>query len=357
MATVVLQDVSKAYGDFQAVQPTSLSISDGEFVVLLGPSGSGKTTLLRMIAGLEEITDGRLLFDGKIVNDTAPRHRNVAMVFQNYALYAHMTCFENIAFNLRVRKLPDRQIQERVASVADLLGIANLLQKLPYMLSGGQRQRVAMGRALVRDPAIFLFDEPLSNLDASLRLQLRTEIRSIHERLRTTSVYVTHDQSEALALADRVVVMRTGRVEQEGPPLAVYDRPINSFVAGFLGSPPMNFFRGAITSAGFVTDHGQRLPLPNDVGDDLGRRLIYGIRPDQISLSSNQDGIPMALSVVEPLGSGTELHGSIGPDPVSVVLNRRENLTPNTTLFLQPDLSSVHLFHETDGSRYKTANS
>src|SRR5215204_1092422 len=241
MASVTIRDVRKAFGSAQILHGVSVTIEDGEFVILVGPSGCGKSTLLRMIAGLEQITSGDIAIGGRVVNDVAPKERDIAMVFQNYALYPHMTVRENMGFSLKLKSAPQREIQERVRRAAEILDLGRLLDRYPRQLSGGQRQRVAMGRAIVRDPAVFLFDEPLSNLDAKLRVQMRTEIKELHQRLKTTAIYVTHDQIEAMTMADRIVVMQHGVVEQLGAPLELYDRPVNLFVAGFIGSPAMNF--------------------------------------------------------------------------------------------------------------------
>src|SRR5215470_16341879 len=265
MASVTLQDVRKVYaGGVEAVKGVSLAIPDGSFTVLLGPSGCGKSTLLRMIAGLETISDGTVSIGGKVVNEVEPADRDIAMVFQNYALYPHMSVYDNMAYGLRNRGVPKAEIEARVAQAARLLGIEDFLKRKPRALSGGQRQRVAMGRAILRRPQAFLFDEPLSNLDAKLRVQVRTEIKALHQRLRTTTVYVTHDQVEAMTLADRIVVLKDGRIEQVGTPLDLYDRPGNAFVAGFIGSPSMNFIPGRLQLEGaphVLTDDGLKLPL------------------------------------------------------------------------------------------------
>src|SRR5690242_8753113 len=264
MAPVDVRQVDKFYGSTQVLHGVSVNIPDGEFVVLVGPSGCGKSTLLRMIAGLEEISRGEIAIGGRVVNNVPPKDRDIAMVFQNYALYPHMTVKENMAFSLKLARAPKNVIEERVGKAAQILGLTQLLDRYPRQLSGGQRQRVAMGRAIVRDPQVFLFDEPLSNLDAKLRVQMRTEIKELHQRLRTTSVYVTHDQIEAMTMADRIVVMQLGHVEQVGAPLELYDRPANLFVAGFIGSPAMNFLNGHLKSNGSAyveTDNGAKLPL------------------------------------------------------------------------------------------------
>jgi len=354
MATVQLRSLAKSYDGVSAVRGVDLDIADREFVVILGPSGCGKTTLLRMISGLESISSGEILFDGQVVNDLPPRARNIAMVFQNYALYAHMSCFENIAFNLRLRHVPRERIGERVRHVTGLLNLGSLLQRRPFQLSGGQRQRVAMGHALVRNPDVFLFDEPLSNLDAKLRVQMRTEIRSIHQRLNTTTVYVTHDQIEALALADRVVVMRDGRIAQIGSPLEVYDHPANQFVAGFLGSPPMNFIEGRIRHAdtGPVlqsAEGGAIFPLSQDIVLPEDRPVIFGIRPEDVALAGS--GAAATVEVVELTGTGMQIYTRLADAPFCVVVNGRPKLSPGQSLLLRPDPERMHLFDPTDGAR------
>src|SRR5688500_17687125 len=277
MASVEIRDVHKHFGGTHVIRGVSVSISDGEFAVLVGPSGCGKSTLLRMIAGLEEIGSGEIAIGGKVVNTMQPKERDIAMVFQNYALYPHMTVRDNMAFSLLLAKRPRAEIDERVAKAAGILGLTDLLARYPRQLSGGQRQRVAMGRCIVRDPQVFLFDEPLSNLDAKLRVAMRTEIKELHQRLRTTSVYVTHDQIEAMTMADQIVVMHDGRIEQTGSPLALYDRPANRFVAGFIGSPAMNFIDGTQKDGALVAASGARLPVSAAQAVNDGRAMVYGI--------------------------------------------------------------------------------
>src|SRR5919107_5069231 len=295
MAQVALRKIVKMFEKTPAVQGIDLDIADREFIVLVGPSGCGKSTTLRMVAGLEEATSGEIYIGDQLVNDVPPKDRDIAMVFQNYALYPHMTVYENMSFGLRLRKFPKTEIKERVENAARILDITNLLERQPKQLSGGQRQRVAMGRAIVRNPKVFLFDEPLSNLDAKLRVQMRTEIRSLHLRLRTTTVYVTHDQIEAMTMADRIVVMRDGHIAQAGSPLDLYDRPANTFVAGFIGSPAMNLIEG-VGQGGFVDVGGMRMPAPAAEG----RRIVYGIRPEHFELggSSEQPGVEALVKVV-----------------------------------------------------------
>src|SRR5687767_221089 len=287
MAQVTIKDVRKSFGSSAVIHGVSIDIQDGEFVILVGPSGCGKSTLLRMIAGLENITDGEIRIGERVVNNVPPKERDIAMVFQNYALYPHMTVAANMGFSLKLRGARKPEIDSRVARAADILGLGPLLARYPRQLSGGQRQRVAMGRAIVRDPQVFLFDEPLSNLDAKLRVAMRTEIKELHQRLRTTTVYVTHDQIEAMTMADRIVVMHDGLVEQIGAPLELYDRPQNLFVAGFIGSPAMNFLKGAIRVNGaleFEGPGGIRLPLSVAPQGSDGRSAIYGVRPEHFTL-------------------------------------------------------------------------
>src|ERR1700732_1986535 len=304
MAAVSIRAVRKNFGSTQVIRGVDIDIADGEFCVLVGPSGCGKSTLLRMIAGLEEITDGEVSIGGKVVNRVAPKQRDIAMVFQNYALYPHMTVRDNMSFALMLAKQSKSEIEAHVAKAANILALTVLLDRYPRQLSGGQRQRVAMGRAIVRDPQVFLFDEPLSNLDAKLRVQMRTEIKELHQRLKTTSVYVTHDQIEAMTMADKIVVMHDGIVEQMGTPLELYDKPDNQFVAGFIGSPAMNFLKGKVKSngsAGFEGPNGVKLPLASAPASSDGRPAVYGIRPEHFTIAD--DGAEAEIIVVEPTGS------------------------------------------------------
>src|SRR5215475_954666 len=290
MASVAIRDVRKAFGATAVIHGVDISIKDGEFVVLVGPSGCGKSTLLRMIAGLENITGGEIRIGDRVVNNLPPKERDVAMVFQNYALYPHMTVAANMAFSMKLRGAPKSEIDERVNRAAAILGLSQLLERFPRQLSGGQRQRVAMGRAIVRDPQVFLFDEPLSNLDAKLRVQMRTEIKELHQRLKTTTVYVTHDQIEAMTMPDKIVVMHDGLVEQIGAPHDLYDRPDNQFVAGFIGSPAMNFLKGTIRANGgveFEGPGGARLPLASAPAGADGRPVIYGVRPEHFAIADD----------------------------------------------------------------------
>jgi multiple sugar transport system ATP-binding protein len=351
MASVDIVDVRKTFGATQVLKGVSIDIPDHEFVVLVGPSGCGKSTLLRLIAGLEDITGGEIRIAGRVVNHIPPKARDIAMVFQNYALYPHMTVFENMAFSMRLRRAKQAEIDERVNAAAEILGLKPFLERYPRQLSGGQRQRVAMGRAIVRNPQVFLFDEPLSNLDAKLRVSMRTEIKALHQRLNTTSIYVTHDQVEAMTMADRIVLMRDGQIEQIGTPLDLYDQPINEFVAGFIGSPAMNFIPGVIRRSGNVlhveTAQGSPLPLPDRAAGLDGDEVLYGIRPEHLSLGA--DGMPMRVSVVEPTGAETLVFGDIDGTNVCAVFNERHAFRAGEIIKVSPALSSVHLFNRKTG--------
>jgi multiple sugar transport system ATP-binding protein len=352
MASVTIREVHKAFGTVQVIYGVDIAIADGEFVVLVGPSGCGKSTLLRMIAGLENITRGEIRIGERIVNNVPPKERDVAMVFQNYALYPHMTVAANMGFSLKLRRAPRREIDARVQRAADILGLRHLLSRYPRQLSGGQRQRVAMGRAIVRDPQVFLFDEPLSNLDAKLRVQMRTEIKELHQRLKTTTVYVTHDQIEAMTMADKIVVMHDGAVEQIGAPLEVYDRPDNLFVAGFIGSPAMNLLKGTIRANGaawFEGPQGTRLPLGSPAASTDGRPAIYGIRPEHFMLSD--DGSEAEIQVVEPTGSEIQVVAKLGGEDVIAVFRERHRFQPGDKIRLKPNPRLVHLFDEATGRR------
>ncbi len=315
MTGVNLNGIVKSYGALQVVHGIDLDVAEKEFVVLVGPSGCGKSTTLRMIAGLEEITAGELTIDGKRMNRIAPKDRDVAMVFQNYALYPHLNVADNMAFGLRIRKMPKDQIKTTISDVAEVLGLTDYLERRPADLSGGQRQRVAMGRAIVRHPKVFLFDEPLSNLDAKLRTQMRAEIKRLHNRLGVTSVYVTHDQVEAMTLADRIVVMNDGAIEQVGTPMELFNDPANTFVAGFLGSPPMNQMKGVLTETGAKIGETE-IKLANSLNGQAGRDVIVGIRPEHVTLSAGKgtSPLPINLDLVEPLGSEALLHARHGGD-------------------------------------------
>ncbi|MGE0239722.1 MAG: ABC transporter ATP-binding protein [Parvibaculaceae bacterium] len=352
MASVDVVDVRKAYGNQEVIHGVSIDIADGEFVILVGPSGCGKSTLLRMIAGLEPITSGDIRIGEKVVNDLPPKDRDIAMVFQSYALYPHKTVAENMGFALKMRRAPKPEIETRVKRAAEILDLVPYLDRYPRQLSGGQRQRVAMGRAIVRDPAVFLFDEPLSNLDAKLRVQMRAEIKELHQRLKTTTVYVTHDQVEAMTMADRIVVMHDGIVEQSGSPLELYDRPANIFVAGFIGSPAMNLLKGKIKvngKASFVTEDGVDLPLAAAPKDSDGRPAIYGIRPEHFALGGQS--IKAEVSVIEPTGSETQVFAKVGGQKVVGVFRERIAARPGEDLPMAPDPKSVHLFDKETGLR------
>lgn len=355
MASVSIEGAQKQFGRTQVIRGISIEIDDGEFCVLVGPSGCGKSTLLRMIAGLEEISGGNIRIGGNIVNDMPPKERDIAMVFQNYALYPHMTVHDNMAFSLELAKREKSVIEERVNRAADILGLNDLLQRYPRQLSGGQRQRVAMGRAIVRDPQVFLFDEPLSNLDANLRVQMRTEIKELHQRLKTTSIYVTHDQIEAMTMADKIVVLRDGVVEQIGAPLEIYDFPVNQFVAGFIGSPSMNFLPGTLRrrdgAARVEFAGGISLPAPaNSTGED-GQKVVYGTRPEHIELAGGTDGVPAEVVVVEPTGANTEVFSTIAGVEVIAVFQERHDFSPGLAIRLQPDANRAHLFDAVSGAR------
>jgi multiple sugar transport system ATP-binding protein len=353
MASINVIAVRKSYGAHEVIHSVSLDIADGDFVVLVGPSGCGKSTLLRMIAGLESITSGVVKIGSRVVNRLAPKDRDIAMVFQNYALYPHKTVAENMGFGLKLRRAPKSEIEARVRRAAEILDVASLLDRYPRQLSGGQRQRVAMGRAIVRDPQVFLFDEPLSNLDAKLRVQMRAEIKELHQRLKTTTVYVTHDQIEAMTMADRIVVLRDGVVEQIGAPLDLYDRPANQFVAGFIGSPAMNFLKGTIQFGDrprFMIDGGVSLPLASAPAGSDGRPAIYGIRPEHLTLGG-PDGVPAEVSVLEPTGLETQVFAKLGEQKIVAVFRQRMTAKPGETLPMTPDVASAHLFDEKTGAR------
>ena len=308
MAQVVLDHVTKVFDDqVMAVDDLTLTVGDGEFIILVGPSGCGKTTALRMLAGLEKVTSGRIAIDGRVINDVSPRDRDIAMVFQNYALYPHMTVFRNLAFGLRQRKVPSREIDRRVHEVSEILGLEDLLKRRPAQLSGGQRQRVAMGRALVREPKAFLLDEPLSNLDAKLRVQMRAELKRLHQRLGVTTIYVTHDQVEAMTLGDRIAVLSGGKLQQLGPPQDVYDHPVNVFVAGFIGSPPMNLLRANAVN-GRITAGDLQLDIPGLADGDV----VVGVRPEMLRPAGDGlPAVPFTVDVVEPLGDEIVVHGTV----------------------------------------------
>jgi multiple sugar transport system ATP-binding protein len=347
LASVTCHEVRKSFGTAEVLHGVSVDISDREFVVLVGPSGCGKSTLLRMIAGLENVTGGEIRIGERVVNHLPPKARDVAMVFQNYALYPHMTVAANMGFSLKLRGAPRTEIEARVKRASEILGLAPLLARYPRQLSGGQRQRVAMGRAIVRDPQVFLFDEPLSNLDAKLRVAMRTEIKELHQRIETTTVYVTHDQIEAMTMADKIVVMHDGLVEQIGAPLQLYDRPDNLFVAGFIGSPAMNFLRGRIAGSDggtFEGPGGVRLPLASAPSGWAGRPAVYGVRPEHFALAD--EGPEAEVMVVEPTGSEVQVVAKLGGEPIVAVFRERHQFKPGDKVRLRPDARLVHLFDE-----------
>ena len=350
MAGVNIRAVHKHFGSTHVIRGVDIAIADGEFCVLVGPSGCGKSTLLRMIAGLEEISEGEIAIGGKVVNRVPPKERDIAMVFQNYALYPHMTVRDNMCFALALAKMPKAEIAQRVDRAAAILGLAPYLDRYPRQLSGGQRQRVAMGRAIVRDPQVFLFDEPLSNLDAKLRVQMRTEIKELHQRLKTTSIYVTHDQIEAMTMADRIVVMRDGVVEQSGDPLTLYDRPANTFVAGFIGSPAMNMLPGIMRGTDRVAfGDSTALPLPPGTACAEGREVLYGIRPEHCSLGVV--GLPVEVVVVEPTGADTQLYCRFDGRDVTATIRDRADCRPGDRIHLAPDPARAHVFDAASGKR------
>ena len=354
MASVQIKGIEKYFGSTQVICGVDIDIEDGQFAVLVGPSGCGKSTLLRMLAGLEEITHGEILIGGKLVNRVPPKERDIAMVFQNYALYPHMTVRQNMAFSLELAKQDKVRIDAKVARAADILALGSLLDRYPRQLSGGQRQRVAMGRAIVRDPQVFLFDEPLSNLDAKLRVAMRSEIKELHQRLKTTSVYVTHDQIEAMTMGDKIVVMRDGRIEQTGSPLDLYDHPANQFVAGFIGSPAMNFLPGTLRrSSGAVRVElkgGTLLDAPPDSGGEDGQPVIFGTRPEHLTLVDS-GGIATEVVVMEPTGMDTFIACRHEGVELSAVFRERHDFAPGSTIHLLPDLQRAHLFDAGSGQR------
>lgn len=360
MASVTVKDLKKKFGNTEVLKSVSVSVPEGAFAVLVGPSGCGKSTLLRLLAGLEIADSGSIRFGEREVTDLEPRDRDIAMVFQSYALYPHLTVRENLAFGLKLRKTDPAEIEKRVREASDMLGLEKLLDRLPKALSGGQRQRVAMGRAIVRRPALFLFDEPLSNLDAALRAQVRVDIRKLHDRLGATSVYVTHDQVEAMTLADVLFVLNKGMVEQSGAPLDIYARPATRFVAGFMGSPSMNF-----VNAKCVEEEGKRWVLGNgglraaiDASEftDLkaGQSVVLGVRPHDISISVSDSGSPLSISIIEALGTESFAHGTIGDAPFVARIEAGASVKKGDTLKLQFD--RLHLFDPESGKSLRMAS-
>ena len=352
MASVTIRNVRKSFGAVEVIHGVDIKIPDGAFVVLVGPSGCGKSTLLRMIAGLESISGGDILIGDRIVNQLPPKARDIAMVFQNYALYPHMKVYDNMAFSMKLRNAPQAETDQRVKKAADILGLTPLLDRYPRQLSGGQRQRVAMGRAIVRDPQVFLFDEPLSNLDAKLRVAMRAEIKALHHRVGETTIYVTHDQIEAMTMADRIVVMQAGYVEQIGAPLDLYDRPDNIFVAGFIGSPAMNFVRGRATrngGAAVVTPEGETIQAPDVPGMEDGREVILGMRPEHLTLVGDGHGFAAEVVVTEPTGSEVQVLAKHGADDVVAVFRERFMPKPGQVIRLAPNLANAHVFDAATG--------
>ncbi|WP_448954124.1 ABC transporter ATP-binding protein [Labrys neptuniae] len=354
MASVDFVNVKKSFGTHPVIRGVDIEIADGEFVILVGPSGCGKSTLLRMLAGLENISDGEIRIGKDVVNNLPPKERDIAMVFQNYALYPHMTVADNMGFSLKLKGANKAKIAERVKPAAEILGLSKLLDRYPRQLSGGQRQRVAMGRAIVRDPQVFLFDEPLSNLDAKLRVAMRAEIKELHQRLKTTTVYVTHDQIEAMTMADKIVVMHDGIVEQIGAPLELYDKPANLFVAGFIGSPAMNFIKGRLDpadSSRFIAQDGSVLPA-RALREASGKPLVYGLRPESVRIGP---GIPMTVVVTEPTGSETHMTAKLAGTDVTCVFHERVAAQPGETINVAIDIGSTHLFDAESGQRLEPA--
>jgi multiple sugar transport system ATP-binding protein len=356
MAQVHLKNVVKRYGALDVVHAINLDITHGEFVVLVGPSGCGKSTTLRMVAGLEEISDGQVVIGGRVVNDLPPRDRNISMVFQNYALYPHMTVRENLGFSLKIAKRPQAEINAAVDEAAGILALTPLLDRKPGALSGGQRQRVAMGRAIVRQPEVFLFDEPLSNLDAKLRTQMRVEIKKLHQKVGSTVIYVTHDQVEAMTLADRIVIMRDGHIVQVGTPLEVFEDPVNNFVATFIGSPPMNLLPGTVQAGRVLLPDGTTIPVPPGLQIADGRRVQLGIRADNImpeghSLppTAHMAHVDMPVTLTEPLGTETLLFATLAGTEVQAKMLNPRPVTPGERLRFGIALDKCHLFDADSG--------
>ncbi|MBM4338003.1 MAG: sn-glycerol-3-phosphate ABC transporter ATP-binding protein UgpC [Deltaproteobacteria bacterium] len=352
---VNLVDIKKDFGKVRVIEGVTCEIEDGEFIVILGPSGCGKSTLLRIIAGLEIATEGEVYIGGKLVNHVEPKDRNIAMVFQNYALYPHMTVWNNMAYGLKVRGMARPEIETRVKKATDILGLDGLMNRKPQQLSGGQRQRVAMGRAIVREPSVFLFDEPLSNLDAKLRVQMRLEIKKLHQSVKTTSVYVTHDQVEAMTLADRLVVMNAGRFDQVATPLEVYNRPATLFVAGFIGSPAMNMIKLGLSSSGDALNMpgGRQIPLSKPVRQAHGKEVMMGIRPEHMIVAEDQSAaLSLMVEVVEMLGADTIVHGNLGyGDMLTLRLPGGFKINPGDKLGVQAVADHIHIFDPETGKR------
>jgi sn-glycerol 3-phosphate transport system ATP-binding protein len=351
MAKVQLREVRKTYGTLEVIHGVTIDVADGEFIVIVGPSGCGKSTLLRMVAGLEAITAGEIVIGDRVVNALEPKDRDIAMVFQNYALYPHMSVFQNMAYSLKIRGLSRSEIDAQVKRAAEILELEPLLERKPRQLSGGQRQRVAMGRAIVREPAVFLFDEPLSNLDAKLRVQMRFEIQKLHRRLGTTSLYVTHDQVEAMTLAQRMIVMNAGRAEQIGTPMEVYQNPASVFVAGFIGSPAMNFLEGSVDGAGRVAlDGGGSVAIPGKVA--AGRRLTVGVRPEHLTqCKPSEANIVGSVEVVEALGADTLIHVAVAGRSIIARLAQGARAEIGEPIALAAARDKIYVFDAASGAR------
>ena len=351
MGNIAISNVTKKFDSTEVIHGINLKIYDGEFVVLVGPSGCGKTTLLRMIAGLESITDGNISIDDKIINNIKPKERDCAMVFQNYALYPHMKVAANMGFSLKIKKASKEEINKKVKDVAKILEIEDYLERYPRQLSGGQRQRVAMGRAIVRNPKVFLFDEPLSNLDAKLRVQMRTQIKLLHARLKTTLVYVTHDQVEAMTMADKIVVMNEGLVEQTGAPLELYDKPVNIFVAGFIGSPSMNLLNASINSNSINLGSAGSISITRKTTSENNLDIILGIRPSHMDISKNGEGLKFQIDVIEPTGADSLVYGKINDTECCVQTSERLNLKSGEIIHILPNEDNLHFFDNQSNER------
>ena len=357
MADLTINNVNKFYDKTQVLFDVNLSIKDGEFIVLVGPSGCGKSTLLRMIAGLEDINSGEISLGNKVINQLAPRDRDVSMVFQNYALYPHLSVAKNIGFSLRMRKVEKSIIDKKVADAAEMLGLTHLLSRLPRNLSGGERQRVAMGRAIVRDPEVFLFDEPLSNLDAKLRVMMRNQIKEIHYEVKTTTVYVTHDQIEAMTMADKIVVLNGGIVEQVGSPDELYDNPSNTFVASFIGSPSMNQIHGKIVSEKgkkyFQSKDNSLFLLPENANISEGQEIIYGFRPEHVDINqaATDDAISLTVKVDQPTGSQSLVFANVGDQEICLDVPKSHLLKPGNEFKMSPQIDNIHIFDSETGKR------
>ena len=351
MGNIAISNVTKKFDSTEVIHGINLKINDGEFVVLVGPSGCGKTTLLRMIAGLESITGGNISIDDKIINNIKPKERDCAMVFQNYALYPHMKVAANMGFSLKIKKASKEEIDKKVKDVAKILEIEDYLERYPRQLSGGQRQRVAMGRAIVRNPRVFLFDEPLSNLDAKLRVQMRTQIKLLHARLKTTLVYVTHDQVEAMTMADKIVVMNEGLVEQTGAPLELYDKPVNIFVAGFIGSPSMNLLNASINSNSINLGSAGSIPITRKTTSENNLDITLGIRPSHMDISKNGEGLKFQIDVIEPTGADSLVYGRINDTECCVQTSERLNLKSGEIIHILPNEDNLHFFDNQSNER------